>query len=94
MTSLLAVALTYLAIVSTYIPYIAAELGSSEDAVGAVAILAIAIAAPFLAGFDNIIGLLIIAFALWQAWSMNRPVPIVVSGPFEAVGSPNPNPPG
>ena len=26
---------------------------------------------PFLAGAENIIGLLIIAFALWEAWKFN-----------------------
>ncbi len=124
---LMAVALTYLAIVSTYVPYIVAEFRDAEAvaveepeasaaagelqpagepepaiegraegeavevpptvgdmALAAAAILAIAMAAPFLAGFENIIGLLIIGFALWQAWSMNRRIEVTISGPFQA----------
>jgi len=41
--------------------------------------------APFLAGFENILGLVIIGFALFQAWKMNRRAPLAISGPY-AVG--------
>ena len=37
---------------------------------------------PFLGGFQNIIGVLIIGFALWEAWKVNRRVTLSVSGPF------------
>jgi hypothetical protein len=46
------------------------------------------LAVPFLSGLSNIIGLLIIAFGLWQAWSMNKRVPIEVSGPFNTGSAP------
>jgi hypothetical protein len=120
----LAVGLTYLAIVSTYVPFIirsATEEGgkpnvavsastapaASADSVtigpaaisdashrkmtpaklviGLLALIAIAAAAPFLAGVENVLGLVIIGFALYQAWKMNRRVPIGFSGPY-AVG--------
>jgi hypothetical protein len=125
----LAVGLTYLAIVSTYVPFIfksatehdskstaaalapasaapasgpatdsvtvrpvAATLDSSAQqmtvgrfALGLVALVAIAAVAPFLAGFENILGLVIIGFALFQAWKMNRRVPLAITGPY-AVG--------
>jgi hypothetical protein len=45
-------------------------------------ILAFALAAPFLGGFENIIGVLIIGFALWEAWKLNRAVPLQIEGPF------------
>ena len=45
---------------------------------------------PFIGGFSKIIGWLIIGFALWQAWRMNKHVPIQISGPFNAV---TPRPP-
>jgi hypothetical protein len=45
-------------------------------------VLALALAAPFLGGFQNLIGILIIGFALWEAWKMNRRVPLVIEGPF------------
>jgi len=44
---------------------------------------AIAAAAPFLAGFENIIGILIIAFGLYEAWKINRRAAPVVVGPLE-----------
>lgn len=121
----LAVGLTYLAIVSTYVPFIVkamtgdeakasaaapapaaradtvsanatpnaadtaesaqAAVSAGEFAVGVVALLALAAAAPFLAGFENVLGILIIGFALYQAWQMNRRVPMTINGPY-AVG--------
>jgi hypothetical protein len=123
----LAVGLTYLAIVSTYIPFIfkedtsdqakaavAAPASSGSDSaqatdsvtvrpaaatadsathhmtpgrllLGVATLILIAAASPFIAGLDNILGLIIIGFALYQAWKMNRRVPLVVSGPY-AVG--------
>jgi hypothetical protein len=131
----LAVGLTYLAIVSTYVPFIfksATEHSSTSTtaavapasaaatapavpaadrapdsatvrpviatvdssahrmtvgrlALGLVALVAIAAVAPFLAGFENILGLVIIGFALFQAWKMNRRTPLAITGPY-AVG--------
>ncbi len=79
----LAVGLTYLAIVTTYIPFIRRAL---DDQVSGVALLVLAVMAPFVAGFRNIIGLLIIGFALYQAWIMNRRARLTFSGPYK-VGS-------
>jgi hypothetical protein len=45
-------------------------------------VIGIAAAAPVLAGAQNIIGILIIGFALWEAWKLNRGVKLVFSGPF------------
>ena len=125
----LAVGLTYLAIVSTYVPFIfksateddakakvaaaapaadtagatqvtdsvtvkpvAATIDSSTHRMtpgrfflGLLALVAIAAVAPFLAGVENILGLIIIGFALFQAWKMNRRVPLAINGPY-AVG--------
>ncbi len=119
----LAMALTYLAIVATYIPPIvqgfregAAETAAVEPAVAAdgapsavpaaaaapsetadtaegeptgevptfvavVLILAIACAAPFLAGFENIIGIVIIGIGLYEAWKLNRRTTVTITGP-------------
>ena len=54
---------------------------------GAVVLFAMAAAAPILAGFENIIGLLIIGFALYEAWSMNRRAELTLTGPYR-VGVP------
>ena len=81
---LLAVFLTYTAIISTYVPMIAnaaAEGGKPSLLLYAVSFV-IAYAAPFLMGFQNIIGLLILGFGLWEAWKFNRRVDAVVTGPY------------
>jgi|CXWL01.1.fsa_nt_gi hypothetical protein len=49
---------------------------------------AIAFAAPFLMGFENIIGILIIGFAVYQAWSMNVRRVLDVKGPFRVAARP------
>jgi hypothetical protein len=121
----LAIALTYLAIVSTYIPPIigelskleaetttasaeqtpaatpvsattetpaetAAEPASEPPALFVVVLIltAIAIAAPFLAGFENIIGLVIIGIGLYEAWKLNRRTELTISGPHALVAQP------
>jgi hypothetical protein len=76
--------LTYTAIISTYVPLIAnsiVEGGTPSLLVYAVAFV-ISYAAPFLMGFQNIIGLLIIGFGLWEAWKFNRRVDAVITGPY------------
>lgn len=45
-----------------------------------------ALALPFLMGTENVIGILIIGFALYEAWKINKRVAIAVAGPF-ALGS-------
>lgn len=55
---------------------------------GVGALLLLAAVAPFLAGISNIIGLLIISFALYQAWKMNKRVPIDITGPFQVGAKP------
>jgi hypothetical protein len=119
----LAIALTYLAIVCTYIPPMieafreeareesttsggapsneaagtsaapgghastpaAASGGDAPSAAGAmvalVFLLALACVAPFLAGFENIIGLIIIGIGLYEAWKLNRRTELTISGP-------------
>ena len=43
--------------------------------------LAFACAAPFLSGFQNVIGIVIIAIGVYEAWKLNKRVPLVISGP-------------
>jgi hypothetical protein len=116
----LAVALTYMAIVSTYIPPIVqglierSESEQSEQAASAdnaataatsqpssslsaprsgppagalglvtmiAILLAIAAVAPFLQGFENIIGIVIIAIGLWEAWKLTARAEVTITGP-------------
>jgi len=117
---LLAVFLTYSAIVMTYVPAIAGQLNASEDfqhgleagasetesadpaegraegeepaarmsnpddrAMAAwISAIPLAYMLPFLMGFENAIGILIIGFALWQAYRMNARSKLELQGPF------------
>jgi hypothetical protein len=44
--------------------------------------LGILLVAPFLEFGEAPLGLLIIAFGLWEAWKLSRGIPLVVDGPF------------
>ena len=59
----------------------AVEPGADELAAW-VAAIPIAYMLPFLMGFENAIGILIIGFALWQAFRMNARAKIELQGPF------------
>ncbi len=48
-----------------------------------VFVFGICLAAPFLGGAQNLIGLLIIGFALWEAWRRNAIRPLPLSGPYQ-----------
>lgn len=56
-----------------------------ELVIGVVLIFGIAFVAPFLGGFENIMGILIIGFGVYQAWKMNKRLDIEITGPH-AVG--------
>jgi hypothetical protein len=49
---------------------------------GLAALLALAAAAPILAGFQNILGMVIIGFALFEAWRQNQRLQLAVTGPY------------
>jgi len=86
---LLAVALAYVSIVSTYVPMIAGDL--SPNAGQATAIIAyvfasvLSLALPyFLVTGGQLMGLIIIAIGLWEAWQRSAPrAGDVVTGPFQ-----------
>jgi hypothetical protein len=54
-----------------------------EWLIWAMLVFAVAAAAPFLAGFDNLIGIFIIGLALWEAWRRNKRLELVIEGPFQ-----------
>ena len=61
----------------------AARPGEAAAAVAAWFVaIPLAYAVPFLLGFDNAIGILIIGFAVWQAWRMNKAAVLDWQGPF------------
>ena len=83
---LVAVLLTYLAIAANYAPDVVRELRESEIGSNpialAIATVIFSVAAPFLGGVSNIIGWLIIGFALYEAWVMNKPSRLSFNGPY------------
>jgi hypothetical protein len=85
---LLAAFLAYTSICGAYAADIWNHLGT-PDFGQIIHLLVMAYALPFLGGFQNIVGLLIIAFGVWQAWAMNRPLVIEVTGPHPIGGSPS-----
>lgn len=65
----------------------AVEAGEDLDLlgclVGSVALFGLLYALPFLAGFENFIGWIIIAIGLYEAWKLNRRQTLEISGPYE-----------
>jgi hypothetical protein len=55
----------------------------SEILIAYALVFALALVAPFLSGFSNILGLLIIGFGLFEAWKMNKKVLLDIQGPYE-----------
>jgi hypothetical protein len=62
--------------------------------IGVVALLAFAAAVPILAGFENIIGMLIIGFALFEAWRQNQRIQLAITGPYRVGAARDGNAPG
>jgi hypothetical protein len=53
----------------------------AEILLGLMVIVGFLYALPIRVGFESPIGLLIIGFALWEAWKINKKTPIVFTGP-------------
>lgn len=68
-------------------PPAAVQLGVLAVLVGLVALVAILYATPFLMGIENLIGLLIIGFALYEAWKLNRTAELKITGPYRVAGA-------
>jgi hypothetical protein len=76
----LAVLLTYLAIVSTYVPWIVEAAKQQQTAVPPLQMLLVAAEVPFMGGV-GILGWIIIAIGLYEAWKLNLRPPLTVTGP-------------
>jgi hypothetical protein len=59
------------------------EPTASDFAVMLAALFAISMAVPFLAGFENIMGLFIIGIGLYEAWKLNKRVDVEITGPHK-----------
>jgi len=58
-----------------------AKIGPLGFVIGGVVLIAVLYATPFLGGAENMLSILIIGFALYQAWKLNRRAELKVSGP-------------
>ena len=75
-----------------------APLGVAAFLFGLGALAGLVFAAPFLAGFENFFGWVILAIALFEAWRLNRREELVFDGPHHLPGHrasyvPEPPPP-
>ena len=62
------------------------HVGVGVFILGFFALLLFAAIIPILAGFSNIIGLIIIAVALFEAWKLNKRITLEISGPYRIGG--------
>ena len=86
----LAAFLTYTSICAAYAAVAWYSIGSpSPEQIGRIALLMYTL--PFLGGFENVIGWLIIGFGMWQAWQQNRPSALTVTGPHALGTGPQPS---
>ena len=96
---LMAVLVTYSSIVTNYVPDVAQGLMQEAGAPSGVLVYIVAFivahAMPFFMGFENIIGFIIIAVGLWEAWKLNKRVDAAMTGPYTvtpaAIPPPVPN---
>jgi hypothetical protein len=67
-------------------PAVTHQASAGGVVVALLLIFGIALASPFLGGFSNIMGIIIIGIALYEAWKLNKRV--VVSGPYQMSAAP------
>jgi hypothetical protein len=88
---LLAALLTYTAICGAYAAVGWHQIGH-PDLSQIVTLLVLMYALPFIGGVQNVIGWLIIGFGVWQAWKMNQPLQVEITGPHAIGTGPQPAP--
>jgi hypothetical protein len=80
----LAVALTYTAIAFSWVPFLVER--------ASVGVLDVVLRTPFILTLPVTIGLerpftlVILGIGLWEAWKLTAPVPLAITGPFQAPG--------
>jgi hypothetical protein len=65
------------------------HLGPGTVLVGIGALVLLAAIVPIAAGFSNLIGLLIIGIAVFEAWKLNRRVRLTIAGPYRVGAGPS-----
>ena len=66
----------------------ARRLGAGTVVLGMGALVLLAAIVPIAAGFSNLIGLLIIGIAVFEAWKLNRRLRLTIAGPYRVGAGP------
>jgi hypothetical protein len=61
----------------------ASASGGHNPAIAVFMLLGLALAMPFLIGFQSPLHLVIVAFALYEAWKLNRTPAFTITGPYQ-----------
>lgn len=72
---------------SPAIPTQRKHLGPATLLLGSGALVLLAAMIPIFAGFSNLIGLLIIGIAVFEAWKINRRIALAITGPYRVAGA-------
>jgi hypothetical protein len=83
----LAAAIAYIAACATYAPFI---MEGHSGVVAWIVAVIVSMAVPWLEGPSNLIGWLILGFAVYEAWRINRSVRLDITGPFFTRQAPPP----
>ena len=81
----LAVALTYLAIASSYLPGLYSARTQAGAPASDLALVLLALGAPVTQGLGHPLSLVITGIGLWQAWKFNQLAKVQFSGPYSGV---------
>jgi hypothetical protein len=84
---MLAAFLTYTAIAGAYAADIVHDFGAPEGLADISALVITAYGRPITSGLNSIFGLIIVAIGVWEAWRLNAPVKLEISGPHALGGT-------
>lgn len=79
---ILAVALTYVAIAFSWLPFVLERNQEPIAVADWLPLTLFMLALPIRIGMESPFSLVVIGIGLWEAWKFTAPVPLVVSGPF------------
>jgi hypothetical protein len=78
----LAVALTYIAIAFSWLPFVAEGATGALSVVDVIRLMPFLLGLPIQVGLERPFSLVIIGIGLYEAWKFTAPVRLAVSGPF------------
>lgn len=79
---ILSVALTYVSIAFSWLPFVLERNRESIALADVLPLTLFMLGLPIRIGAESPFSLVVIGIGLWEAWKFTAPVPLVVSGPF------------